>query len=72
MPPSIEAPGSLVPRKSLNQARTTFMPDAIWDVSRPSPRFLPKNGHYFGFDAINSGSRHVVGGSLSFAFLALT
>ena len=33
--------GSHVPHKSLNQGHAAFMPDAIWAVSRVSPRLLP-------------------------------
>ena len=37
----IGATGSHVPHKSLNQGHAAFMPDAIWAVSRLSPRLLP-------------------------------
>jgi hypothetical protein len=37
----IGATGSHLPHKSLNQGHAAFMPDAVWAVSRFSPRLIP-------------------------------
>jgi hypothetical protein len=37
----IGARGSHVPHKSLNPGHAAFMPDAVWAVSRFSPRLIP-------------------------------
>jgi hypothetical protein len=50
--------------------RSPHMP-ATWAVSRSSPRFLPRSKCPLGSDAILN-FRHVIRGSLVFAFLAHT
>ena len=56
---SIEATGSHVPHKSLDQGHATFMPDAIWTVSRSPSRLIPGHPIVPGFDIIHSlSTRH--------------
>ena len=56
---SIETTGSHVPCKSLDQAHATFMPDAIWTVSRSPSRLIPGHSIFPGFDIIHSlSTRH--------------
>ena len=55
----IETTGSHVPCKSLDQGHATFMPDAIWTVSRSSSRLIPGHSIFPGFDIIHSlSTRH--------------
>ncbi len=56
---SIETTGSHVPCKSLDQGHATFMPDAIWTVSRSPSRLIPGHSIFPGFDIIHSlSTRH--------------
>ena len=66
--PHIEAPGSLVPYRSLSQARATFMPDAAWPESRSPSRLIPRLQPGLDFGVITRQSRHVTGG-IAFARL---
>ena len=55
----IETTGSHVPCKRLDQGHATFMPDAIWTVSRPPSRLIPGHPVFPGFDIIHSlSTRH--------------
>ena len=55
----IEMTGSHVPRKCLDQGHATFMPDAIWTVSRSPSRLIPGHSIFPGFDIIHSlSTRH--------------
>ncbi len=55
----IETTGSHVPCKRLDQGHATFMPDAIWTVSRPPSRLIPGHPIVPGFDIIHSlSTRH--------------
>ena len=55
----IETTGSHVPRKRLDQGHATFMPDAIWTVSRSPSRLIPGHPIVPGFDIIHSlSTRH--------------
>jgi hypothetical protein len=67
----IEATGSHVPSSSPDQAPATCVPDAAWPVSRSLPGWSQSSNPCLGFDVV-SDSRHVIGGSLSFAFPAPT
>ncbi len=49
----IETTGSHVPCKSLDQGHATFMPDAIWTVSRSPSRLIPGHPIVPGFDIIH-------------------
>jgi len=67
----IEATGSHVPHKSLNQSLAAFMPDAIWAVIR----FLPDSSRFNDFPPVLTSSlrfRHIISGSLALDSLILT
>ena len=55
----IDTTGSHVPCTRLDQGHATFMPDAIWTVSRPPSRLIPGHPIVPGFDIIYSlSTRH--------------
>jgi len=65
------ATGSQVPHKSLSQARAAFMPAAVWAVSR-SPPDLSQGNDWTLVSTTSLSFRHIISGSLTFAFLART
>ena len=55
----IETTGFHVPCTRLDQGHATFMPDAVWTVSRPPSRLIPGPPIVPGFDIIHSlSTRH--------------
>jgi hypothetical protein len=54
--------------RACHRDRAASIPVAARPVGRLPPGLVPKEGRAFGFDNIWNGFRHVIGGSLTFAF----
>jgi hypothetical protein len=65
------ATGSHVPHRSLDQARAAFMPDTAWAVSRLPPG-SSRGPDHAPVSMSSDVFRHVISGSLAFAFLVRT